>query len=112
MDITPLIAADAKVVQSVRDGEVKVNGTWIPCPIIIRPDAISEWDGVDWSVLSAQIILMGTGETSHLPDLETRKHAKAQNLNIEWMSNAAAARTYNVLMSEGRDVIAAFSQTP
>lgn len=108
MDITPLISSDNKVIQSVKNSAVKVNGEWLPLPVIVTPTSVMEWDGQEWSGLSAQIILMGTGENSVFPDTTLRQKASSQNLNIEWMSNPAAARTYNVLMSEGRDVMACF----
>lgn len=107
MDITPLIAADAKVIQSVRDGEVKVNGEWHPLPLIVTPGKLIPWDGIDWSLLQGDVILMGTGTQFLFPDKQQRDAAKAQNKAMEWMDNAAVARSYNVLMSEGRIIIAA-----
>ncbi len=54
------------------------------------------------------VILLGTGDTQrHLPPALLYR-ALAQGVGIEVMSNAAAARTYNVLLAEDRNVLAAF----
>ena len=109
MDITPLISSDNKVIQSVRGDAVKVNGEWVALPVIITPTAILEWDGTGWDDLSGEVILMGTGESFCFPDKTLRDKAKSESKAMEWMDNRAAARSYNVLMAEGRHVIAAFT---
>lgn len=109
MDITPLIPAESKVIQSVRHDAVKVNGEWVPLPVIVTPTAVLDWDGSDWAALTGEVILMGTGPNFSFPDKDLRAKAKAQSKPMEWMDNGAAARSYNVLMAEGRDVIVALS---
>ena len=59
------------------------------------PEAVSE-------LLAEQpeIILLGTGCEQHFPAMATRT-------GFEVMSTPAACRTYNILMAEGRQVLAA-----
>ncbi|NYT65800.1 Mth938-like domain-containing protein [Alcaligenaceae bacterium] len=54
-----------------------------------------------------EVILVGTGDRQHLlpPDI-TRPLLQLQ-IGIEAMSTQAAARTYNILMAEGRRVVVA-----
>ncbi len=56
---------------------------------------------------NTEVLLMGTGPTLRFPERNTRQWLASQNIAIEWMDNAACARTYNVLLLEGRRVCAA-----
>lgn len=58
--------------------------------------------------LAPDVILLGTGPRQHslAPSLQYR--TLARGIGIEVMTNAAAARTYNVLLAEQRRVLAAF----
>lgn len=54
-----------------------------------------------------EVILIGTGLKQYfLPPAATRS-LLALGIGVEFMSTQAAARTYNILMSEGRRVVAA-----
>ncbi len=53
------------------------------------------------------VLLLGTGGSQIFPDAEiTRAFAQAE-IGLEPMSTGAAARTYNLLLSEGRWIAAA-----
>ncbi|HJD45016.1 MAG TPA: Mth938-like domain-containing protein [Candidatus Paenalcaligenes intestinipullorum] len=53
-----------------------------------------------------EVLLIGTGPQQHfLPPAELAELLKA-GIGVEVMDTAAAARTYNILMSEGRKVVA------
>jgi uncharacterized protein len=54
------------------------------------------------------VILLGTGETQRQLPPVLLYHALAQGVGVEVMTNAAAARTYNLLLAEDRNVLAAF----
>lgn len=47
-------------------------------------------------------VLLGTGKTQHFPMPALRQPFAAAGLGLEAMSTGAAARTYNVLLAEGR----------
>ena len=51
-----------------------------------------------------EIILVGTGEKMALLPSEVRRAAQEKGLVLEMMDTGAAARTYNILLIEGRQV--------
>ena len=54
-----------------------------------------------------EFVLLGTGATQTLPPKTIREGLRAAGIGLEFMSTESAARTYNVLASEGRRVAAA-----
>lgn len=54
-----------------------------------------------------EVLLIGTGKKQHLLPPETTSEFLAMGIGVESMSTQAAARTYNILMAEGRRVVAA-----
>jgi uncharacterized protein len=54
------------------------------------------------------LILLGTGPRLRFPAAALRAHVLARGVGFEVMDNAAAARTYNVLLGEARHVLVAF----
>ncbi len=54
-----------------------------------------------------EIILLGTGQHLHFPPQDCLTVFQQQNLGYEIMDTAAACRTFNVLIGEGRDVVLA-----
>lgn len=101
------------------DGKLKVNQSDYDTSLIIFPDALY----TDWPVNSVDelevkhldeivrrspdIVLLGTGVQQRFPAIELRRELVQAGLNLEVMDTAAACRTYNLLVSEGRDVAAA-----
>ena len=55
----------------------------------------------------SEFVLLGTGAVQAPPPRRVREIIRAAGLGLEFMSSAAAARTYNVLVSEGRRLAAA-----
>lgn len=51
-----------------------------------------------------ELIIIGTGKAQHLPNPSLVAPLTRAGIGIEFMSTDAAARTYNVLMAEGRKV--------
>lgn len=58
------------------------------------------------------LLLIGTGAAQAFASRELRRAAEAAGLAIEAMATGAAARTYNVLLAEGRRVGAALLAVP
>ena len=54
--------------------------------------------------LNPEVLLIGTGATLIFPDLTLTYPLMEQGIGVEVMDTAAACRTYNVLMHEGRRV--------
>ena len=57
--------------------------------------------------LQPEVILIGTGKTQVFLPMETQRHFFQRNIGFEVMKTDAACRTFNVLVSEGREVVAA-----
>jgi uncharacterized protein len=53
-----------------------------------------------------EIILIGTGKANNLPNSEWATHANNNNIGLEIMDTGAACRSYNLLIDEGRNVVA------
>ena len=53
------------------------------------------------------VLLLGTGQRQVFPDAAVREAFAAAGIALEAMDTGAAARTYNVLLAEGRPVGAA-----
>lgn len=74
-----------------------------------RPDPMAFLDGTPPTrpADAPEVLLIGTGAKQHLLSAETVSELLAMGIGVESMSTQAAARTYNILMAEGRRVIAA-----
>jgi uncharacterized protein len=57
--------------------------------------------------LGAELIIFGSGDRIRFPKGAWLKPMIAQRTGVETMDTAAACRTYNILASEGRHVVAA-----
>jgi len=53
------------------------------------------------------LVLLGTGATLRFPRPELTRSLYAARIGLEVMDNPAVCRTYNILLAEGRNVIAA-----
>ena len=58
--------------------------------------------------LEPQIIVLGTGARQVFPDPAIYARTMERCIGFEVMDTGAACRTYNILMAEGRRVVAAF----
>ncbi len=97
-----------------------VNDLRLSASFILAPDRLIEsWAATDASrltpeqlvpllALDPELIVLGTGATQVFPPPEVQAHCLGRGIGLEPMSNAAAARTFNVLASEGRRVVAGF----
>jgi len=76
-----------------------------------RPGAIADLDPADLDPLLAlepALVLLGSGGGLRFPAQAVLAACLTRGIGIEVMDNAAAARTFNVLASEGRRVAAGF----
>ncbi len=79
------------------------------------PRTLAEIDAAALETLLAadrEIILLGTGSQTALLPPQLQALVLRRGCGIECMTNAAAARTYNVLLGENRSVLAAFLIAP
>jgi uncharacterized protein len=100
-------------------GYVEVNGVRYQQAIVVTPDQVlTDWAAEDFASLAAshfayllalqpEILLLGTGERQQFPHPGLYRELIRAGIGIECMDTAAACRTYNILMSEDRKVVAA-----
>lgn len=103
-------------IESYGGGGFRVAGVWRPGSLLILADEPQAWRpaafadvGLDdfAAVLAAprgvvEFVLLGTGAAQALPPRAIRDGLRAAGLGLEFMATEAAARTHNVLASQGR----------
>ena len=122
MDLTPLIPAGRQIVESYGDGRFRVSGTLYEGSVLIFPQATLAWPVASLPEMNAEnlapvvsratsgevgLLLVGCGPRLLPVGKDLRAALRAQGIVMEPMDTGAAARTYNVLMAEGRRIAAA-----
>ena len=64
-------------------------------------------DGLEPVLDEPGILVVGCGTEFMAPPTDLRIDLKARGIILEWMDTGAACRTYNVLLTEEREAIAA-----
>jgi len=98
----------------------RVNERELVSSFIVTPQVLVE----DWPVrgiadlqleqlerilsLEPTLIVLGTGERQVFPSQQLMAACLSRGIGLEVMNNPAAARTFNILAGEGRNVAAAF----
>ena len=97
---------------------VSINGERYETSLVIAPDALqTEWPpgAIDelcsehfQSIieLRPELVLLGTGPNLRFPPVETYAALIQAGIGVEIMDTGAACRTYNILVSESRRVVA------
>jgi len=101
------------------DGYVEVNHKRYQRSLVVTGQRIVE----DWPIASVDeleadhlaaivelkpvIVLLGTGARFQFPDPARLAPLYKAGIGVEAMDTPAACRTYNILLGEGRDVLAA-----
>jgi len=105
-------------IQRVTSSSITVNGEPYAQSIALTPEEVFEnWEAkpvadladTDFESLlktAPEIILLGTGPTNVFPPRELMFAFARRGIGLECMDTAAAARTFNVLAIEGRQVAA------
>ena len=101
------------------EGYVEVNATRYESPLLVSPEAptqiwaVSGFDGLqegDFApilALAPDLVLLGTGPRLRFPARGVTRPLLEARIGVEVMDTRAACRTYNILMAEGRRVVAA-----
>lgn len=105
-------------IQSVTASTITVSGERYARTIVLTQDEVFEdWDpkpiadlsDADFDTLlalSPEIVLLGTGSSNVFPPRELIFAFARRGVGLECMDTAAAARTFNVLATEGRQIAA------
>lgn len=96
-------------------GAFRVGGAVHRGPLALLPSGVVAWSGPpDWAPLLERasefdVLLVGSGVEMAPPEgfAAARSALEANGAGAEFMSTPSAARTYNVLLAEGRRVAAA-----
>ena len=120
MDVTPLVPEGRQIIQGYSAGSFRVNGTTYDGAILVSPTQTSRWHAPSFSELSEKdfddlaananeidVVLLGSGAKGEFFPPKLRAALKEKGLSVDAMDTGAACRTYNVLMAEGRRVVAA-----
>lgn len=112
------------VMRAASGREATVNERQLRRSFILSPTKlIEDWEVGDVAALSAQdlepllalgpeLVLLGCGDAQRFPPAEAQAACLARGVGLEVMTNAAAARTFNVLAAEARKVVAGFVLDP
>ncbi len=100
-------------------GAVRVGEVWHREPLLLMAERFAEpWPVAGFEALAAadlaplaahgaEVVLLGTGERHRFPDPALLRPLVEAGVGHEVMSTPAACRTYNILLAEGRRVLAA-----
>ena len=99
-------------------GEVHAGNVVVPWRGLGRPWSAASVEAIsaaDFDALLAdnpEVVLFGSGSRLRFPKPALLRGLIERRIGVESMDTAAACRTYNVLVSEGRTVVAALLLEP
>ena len=112
-------AENNNLITAYSESYIEVNKRRHAGSLIVMPqELILDWDAKVFTDLTEQhlskiaefnseVVLLGTGEKHQFLHPKIYQVLAVKGIPIECMTTAAACRTYNILMSEGRNVLAA-----
>jgi uncharacterized protein len=101
------------------EGYVDVNGERHEASLVVAAERlVTDWPARSVATLAADhlaaivelapdIVLLGTGARFEFPEPARLAPLYKAGIGVEVMDTPAACRTYNILMGEGRNVVAA-----
>lgn len=120
-DPTPA-ASVYQVVERYGAGKFQISGRSYPHSVLVFPERTIAWPVTDFSAIDAaalapvldesrasqgiELLLLGCGPRMQLVNQTIRAPLRAAGIVIEPMDTGAAARTFNLLLSEDRRVAA------
>lgn len=110
--------AGKHLIRAYEVGHVQIDQTRYNHSVLVLPDSVQPWAPDSFAELTAvhleklaslkpEIVLLGTGSRLRFPATSWLARLMSMHIGIECMDTGAACRTYNLLMSEGRLVVAA-----
>lgn len=106
--------------RGIKPGAVLVNDQEFTSSFLLGPNILIEnWqltdtahaDAATWQVvldLHPSLFILGTGDLQVFPEPKHVAFFLQRGVGFEVMNNSAAARTFNILAQESRNVIAGF----
>jgi uncharacterized protein len=111
-------AAGLRLFSGYGAGFVAVNHVRYEKCVVVSPQAVTDWQVSGFDALTAadfsfierlrpEIVILGTGAAQRFPPPALARALAATGVGVEIMDSHAACRTYNILATEGRRVVAA-----
>jgi uncharacterized protein len=112
-------AAGRNLFTGYGEGYVSINDRRYAHSVIVSPEGeIEGWSVSALEALTAtdveallarqpEVVILGTGATHRFPRPEVMRPLMTASIGFEAMDTKAACRTFNILMAEGRQVLAA-----
>jgi uncharacterized protein len=119
MRLSAEFSGPPNAVRAYDRGYIVVNEQYIRRSVILTPERIvSDWPPQTFAELlpehlqvlaelNLEVVLLGTGERQQWPPSPWVQPLLLQRIGVEAMATAAACRTFNFLLAEGRRVGAA-----
>lgn len=123
MPLAEDIISGRNSIQAYELGQITVNEKIYTESLLLSPnDIISPWPVTSLNELCTEhldrvielkpdVVLLGTGEKQIFPSIEILGYFADRSLGIEVMSTGALCRTFNILVAEDRQVVAAVIQS-
>ena len=105
-------------IKSYDSGAIIINDATYQDPIVlglehlqdnILPDEVSKLDRDtlrELDIASYEVVILGTGANQEFPSWDLLETAQMMGTPLEVMATDAACRTYTILASDGRNVLA------
>lgn len=120
MQITQELPDFRYLCRAVSEAGVLVNERELTASFLIAPNhlredwpvkALAEATEAHWQAvleLAPALFILGTGREQRFPEPKQLAFFLQRGIGFEAMDNAAAARTFNLLAQEGRNVVTGF----
>ncbi|RMG35208.1 MAG: hypothetical protein D6720_07730 [Gammaproteobacteria bacterium] len=107
-------AADLNMIGAYAPGEVRIRGAVHSTGLLVYPrrieadcpirflEQLANIDATSLPEEAPDILIIGTGEHQRFPPASALRGLIEARIGFELMDNAAACRTFNILLSEGR----------
>ena len=99
-------------------GFIEINKVRHMSALVLSPERVEPWSITSFEALAEadferlraldpEVVLLGTGARQRFPHPSLSRSLAEARIGVEVMNTPAACRTYNILMAEGRKVVAA-----
>ena len=119
MELTRDVPSDpaTRMIRAYAAGSITTTRETVTASAVLAADSIAAWpptaaasisaaDVEQLCALAPEVIIIGTGARLVFPPQAALAPAHARRIGIEVMDTAAACRTYNLLITDGRKVVA------
>lgn len=119
MKLHPELNPSLNTVTAYGEGFIEINRRRFEGALILQPEGeVISWQATSFELLEAEhfaslaahapdLVVLGTGARQRFPHPRITASLIDAGVGVEVMDTRAACRTYNILMGEGRRVLAA-----